>query len=86
MCIGLPPKDKEVIVGADPLTYAGLKLNITGSIVGSMNDATCCLGYAQRGLLKQISEVRSLSQLPESVNQLRRGEVVGRIVIDFNKA
>lgn len=50
-----------------------------------MKDTAAALEYAQRGLLKQICEVRGLSQFPESVMQLKRGEVPGRIVIDFNK-
>lgn len=49
-----------------------------------MEDTRKSLEYAQRGLLKQICEVRGLSQMPESVQQLRRGEVAGRVVIDFN--
>ena len=51
-----------------------------------MQDTAKALEYAQRGLLKSICEVRGLSQLPESVQQLRRREIAGRIVIDFEKA
>lgn len=72
-------------LGVQPGQYAFRKLKITGSLVGTMMDAVACLEYAQRGLLKQICEVRGLSQMPESVQQLRRGEIAGRIVIDFNK-
>jgi len=49
-----------------------------------MKDTAQCLEYARRGLLRQICEVRPLSQIGESVKQLKRGEVAGRIVIDFN--
>ena len=85
VCLGLPPKDAGVIVGTDPLTFAKLKLTVTGSVVGSMQDAQATLEYARRGLLKPICEVRGLSRFAESVQQLKRGEVPGRIVIDFNK-
>lgn len=78
------PKD-FIQVGAPPGTYAVRKLKITGSLVGTMQDTAACLEYAQRGLLKQICEVRGMSAFPESVQQLKRGEVAGRIVIDFNK-
>lgn len=50
-----------------------------------MQDTAAALDFAKRGLLKGIAEVRGISQMPESVQQLRRGEVAGRIVIDFNK-
>ena len=85
MCIGLPPADQNVIVGDSPTHMALKKLSITGTIVGTMKDTAACLDYARRGLLRPIHEVRGLSALPESVQQLKRGEVAGRIVIDFNK-
>jgi len=85
MCVGLPPKD-TVTIGADPSLFVFRNLKVIGSLVGTMQDTAKSLEYAQRGLLKQICEVRGLSQMPESVQQLRRGEVAGRIVIDFNKA
>jgi alcohol dehydrogenase, propanol-preferring len=85
MCIGLPPTQANVVLGTSPLMFAALKLTITGSIVGDMQDAVEALGYAQRGELQSICEVRGLSAFPESVQQLKRGEVPGRIVIDFNK-
>lgn len=85
MCIGLPPNEANCILGASPLVFAGLKLTITGSIVGTMQDTAAALDYAKRGLLQPICEIRGLSQFPESVQQLKRGEVPGRIVINFNK-
>jgi len=83
VCVALPPKDL-VTIGADPSHLVMRNLKIIGSLVGTMEDTAKSLEYAQRGLLKQICEVRGLSQLPESVQQLRRGEVAGRVVIDFN--
>lgn len=79
------PKD-TVTLGADPSHFAFRNLKILGSLVGTMQDTAKTLEYAQRGLLKSICEVRGLSQLPESVQQLRRGEIAGRVVIDFEKA
>ncbi|KAH9205118.1 chaperonin 10-like protein [Leptodontidium sp. 2 PMI_412] len=84
MCVALPPKD-TVTVGGDPSHFAFRNLKVIGSLVGTMQDTAQALEYAQRGLLKQICEVRGLSEMPESVQQLRRGEIAGRVVIDFNK-
>ncbi|KAF7196784.1 alcohol dehydrogenase [Pseudocercospora fuligena] len=86
MCIGLPPADQNVIMGAPPAWLALKKMRIQGSIVGTMEDTATALEYARRGLLKPIQEVRGLSAWPESVQQLKRGEVAGRVVIDFSKA
>ncbi|KAH6704001.1 chaperonin 10-like protein [Leptodontidium sp. MPI-SDFR-AT-0119] len=84
MCVALPPKD-TVTVSGDPSHFAFRNLKVIGSLVGTMQDTAQALEYAQRGLLKQICEVRGLSEMPESVQQLRRGEIAGRVVIDFNK-
>jgi propanol-preferring alcohol dehydrogenase len=84
MCIACPPAG-EVLFGSDPNTFVFKNLHVIGSCIGTMQDTASCLNYAKRGLLKGIGEVRGKSQWAESVQQLRRGEVAGRIVIDFNK-
>jgi propanol-preferring alcohol dehydrogenase len=73
-----------VTIGADPLIFNAINMHIMGSMTGSRKTTDAALDYARRGLLQQICEIRPLSQLPESVEQLRRGQVPGRIVIDFN--
>lgn len=85
MCIGIPPNDANVIMGDAPLHMILKKTTIMGTVVGTMKDTAAALEYARRGLLHPIQEVRGVSAWPESVQQLRRGEVAGRIVIDFNK-
>lgn len=84
MVIALPAAG-EVLLGSEPSTWVFNNLHVIGSLVGTMQDAAACLDYAKRGLLKPISEVRGRGQWAESVQQLRRGEVAGRIVIDFNR-
>ncbi|KAI9688718.1 MAG: hypothetical protein M1822_001075 [Bathelium mastoideum] len=83
MCIGLPSAG-TVTLGADPNVFAFRNLTIKGTLVGSMHDVDTALKFAQRGVLKQICEVVPIDQLPEAVERLRRGEVPGRIVADFN--
>lgn len=84
MCIALPPAG-AINLGTDPNFFAFKNLKIIGTLVGTMQDTAATLDYARRGLLKSVAEVRGMSQMAESVQQLRRGEVAGRIVIDFNK-
>jgi len=84
MAIALPPAG-TITLGTDPNFFSFKNLRIIGTLVGTMQDTAATLDYARRGLLKSICEVRGMSQMPESVQQLRRGEVAGRIVIDFNK-
>jgi len=84
MCIALPPAG-QVVLGTDPNLYVFKNIHIIGTLVGTMQDTAAALDYAKRGMLKQICEVRPMSQMPESVQQLRRGEIAGRVVIDFNQ-
>ncbi|KKY17167.1 putative alcohol dehydrogenase [Diplodia seriata] len=83
MCSATPAGATHI--GADPNIVVFKNLTITGSLVGTMSDTAAALEYARRGLLQPICEVRPLSAMPESVQQLRRGEIAGRVVIDFNQ-
>ncbi|KAJ5118231.1 Polyketide synthase enoylreductase [Penicillium atrosanguineum] len=83
MCIGLPPKG-SMILGTDPCEYIFKNLSIKGTLVGSRRDTAAALDFARRGMLRQISEVYPVNRLPEAVEKLRRGQVAGRIVINFN--
>jgi len=71
-------------VGADPSQYIFSKLSVAGTAMGTQKDAIEVLDFARRGLLQDISEVRPLSMLSQSVKELMAGQVAGRIVIDFN--
>ncbi|KAI5369353.1 Putative alcohol dehydrogenase, zinc-type, GroES-like superfamily, NAD(P)-binding domain superfamily [Septoria linicola] len=84
MCIALPPAG-TVNLGTDPNFFVFKNVSVIGTLVGTMQDTAACLEYARRGLLKGVAEVRGVSRFDESVQALRRGEVAGRIVIDFNK-
>lgn len=76
---------KPTTFGADPSQYTLSNLRIMGTAMGSQKDATELLEFARRGLLTDICEVRGLSALPQSVEDLKKGRVPGRIVIDFNQ-
>ena len=47
-------------------------------------DTDIALDFAKRGLLRQICEVYPIDKKPEAVEKLRKGEVTGRCVVDFN--
>jgi alcohol dehydrogenase, propanol-preferring len=84
MCIGLPSAG-TVTLGADPFRFIVRNLSIKGSLVGTMEDTRRALDFAKRGLLKQICEVYPVDRLPEAVDKLRKGQVAGRMVVDFNQ-
>jgi D-arabinose 1-dehydrogenase-like Zn-dependent alcohol dehydrogenase len=84
MCIGLPPVGK-FHMDVDPGQMCFRKQSVTGTLVSSMADVDKTLDFAKRGLLKPIYTVYPLSQFNEVVQKLRRGEIAGRAVIDFNQ-
>lgn len=83
MCIGLAPAG-TMTVGDDPDRFIFQNLTVKGTLVGSRRDAAAALDFARRGILKQIAEVYPISRLPEAVEKLKKGQVAGRIVVDFN--
>ncbi|CAI7630241.1 unnamed protein product [Penicillium discolor] len=83
MCIGMPPAG-STILGADPCEFVFKNLSIKGSLVGTRSDTAAALDFAKRGMLQQVSEVYPINRLPEGVEKLRKGQVAGRIVVNFN--
>ena len=57
---------------------------IKGTLVASMRDVDETLEFAKRGKLRLKPEVVGMSKMNEAVQRLRRGEVAGRMVVDFN--
>ncbi|KAH7115041.1 chaperonin 10-like protein [Dendryphion nanum] len=84
MCIGLPPAGTQQIT-VDPNQMCFKKQGVQGTLVSSMADVDKTLDFAKRGLLKPIYTVYGMSQFNEAVQKLKRGEIAGRAVIDFNK-
>lgn len=84
MCIGLPPAGTQQIT-VDPNQMCFKKQGVQGTLVSSMADVDKTLDFAKRGLLKPIFTVYGMSQFDEAVQKLRRGEIAGRAVVDFNK-
>ncbi|KAF2465764.1 alcohol dehydrogenase 1 [Lindgomyces ingoldianus] len=83
MCIGLPPAGTQHI-DVDPNQMVFRKWSVQGTLVSNMRDVDKTLDFAKRGLLKPIYTVYGMSQFDEAVQKLRKGEVAGRAVVDFN--
>ncbi|CAI6337277.1 unnamed protein product [Periconia digitata] len=83
MCIGLPPAG-QFTIPVDPGQVCFKNQAVMGTLVSSMGDTDKTLDFAKRGLLKPIYTVYPLSKFDEAVQKLRRGEIAGRAVIDFN--
>jgi alcohol dehydrogenase, propanol-preferring len=76
---GLPP-------GEFPVSIFDLVLNgqtVRGSIVGTRKDLEEALQFAADGKVKATIEKRPLSSINETFDQLKRGKINGRIVLDL---
>jgi len=76
---GLPPGDFPA-----PIFDIVLKgLTIRGSIVGTRQDMVEALDFYARGLIHPIVETAALEDINEVFDRMKRGEIDGRVVIDY---
>ncbi|KAI9738425.1 MAG: alcohol dehydrogenase [Cirrosporium novae-zelandiae] len=60
-------------------------INIKGSYVGNRRDTAEALDFFERGLIKAPFEIRGLSQLQSIFEEMEKGKIVGRVVVDTSK-
>jgi len=78
--VGLPPGEFPV-----PLfDVVANCITVRGSFVGNRQDMAEALAFAAGGKVKADTEVRPLSDINEIFEQLERGDVQSRVVIDFS--
>lgn len=80
--VGLP-KGAEVTVPV--FSAVARSVSVRGSYVGNRQDTAEAIDFFSRGLIECPIKVVPLSQLNNVYDQLARGEVVGRIVVDLTK-
>ncbi|KAL9619947.1 MAG: hypothetical protein Q9160_005504 [Pyrenula sp. 1 TL-2023] len=83
MCIGLPAAG-TCRIEADPAAMVFRNWRVEGTLVSGMRDVAKTLEFAERGKLRLKPEVFKLGDIDEAVQKLKRGEIVGRAVVDFN--
>ena len=83
MCIGLPAKE-TVKMDIDPTALIFRNWTVSGTLVSSMSDVAKTLEFAKRGKLKLQPKIYPLKDFDKAVQALRRGEIAGRAVVDFN--
>jgi propanol-preferring alcohol dehydrogenase len=85
MCIGMSAMMSGHSIEASPNLLILKNITIKGTLAGTMDDTGAVLKFAQRGLIKQASRIISLEELPKTIEELKKGEVVGKLVVDFNR-
>ncbi|MEJ2766707.1 alcohol dehydrogenase AdhP [Photobacterium sp. MCCC 1A19761] len=77
--VGLPPDEMPIPIFDTVLN--GVK--IIGSIVGTRKDLQECLQFAAEGKVKAITQVKPLEDINAIFAEMEKGEVNGRIVMEF---
>ncbi|KAJ9316705.1 hypothetical protein DTO271D3_2838 [Paecilomyces variotii] len=81
VCVGLPKENFNA--GAPPLVIALRRLNIVGSITGTLKDVDEALDFTARGLVKPILVKGSMSDIDDLSAKMMAGQLAGRVVIDL---
>jgi alcohol dehydrogenase, propanol-preferring len=86
----LRPGGTIAVVGlpAEPLTFSAIamvarEVRIIASAVGTREDVRQVLELAAAGKLRCRIETRSLDQINETLDEMRRGNISGRVVLKF---
>lgn len=83
VCVGIPEGDFVPIATACPTLLVTKALKIVGVAVGSRKDAVDTLDLAARGIIKTHFRTENMEKLTEVFEQMHRGELVGRVVLDL---
>ncbi|KAF2742657.1 alcohol dehydrogenase [Sporormia fimetaria CBS 119925] len=80
VCVGLP-KDASVVAGAPPVMMCMKRLNVVGSVVGTLQDVKETLDLTARGLVHPILTHGGLDDIGKFCDELDQGKLAGRAVI-----
>ncbi|KLO13054.1 GroES-like protein [Schizopora paradoxa] len=81
MCVGLPLANLNV-----PIPIIAVKgLTIRGCFVANRQDSNEAVRIAASGKVKCNYSVRGFSELPAIFDEMDKGQIVGRVVLDINK-
>jgi propanol-preferring alcohol dehydrogenase len=80
VAVGLP-KDETIIAGASPLTLVLKRLNIVGSVTGTLKEVEEALDFTARGLVRPILTKGSLEDVDRFLQLLDQGKLPGRAVL-----
>ncbi|PYI05565.1 GroES-like protein [Aspergillus sclerotiicarbonarius CBS 121057] len=83
VAIGLP-KDASILAGAPPMLMALKKLNVVGSIVGTLKDVEEALDFTARDIVYPVLTKGKLEDLDSWVEKMANGQLAGRTVLQVS--
>lgn len=79
------PKDPTILAGAPPTILAMRKLNIVGSVTGTLKEVEEMLDFTARGLVHPILIKGKLNELDKYVDLVTEGKISGRVVLKVDE-
>ena len=79
LAVGLPAEN----IGFPPILMAAKEVRIQASAVGTRQDLREVLAMASKGKVRCRVETRALSDANQVMDELRHGQVSGRIVLSW---
>jgi propanol-preferring alcohol dehydrogenase len=60
-------------------------IQVIGSLVGTRNDLAEAFQFAADGQVKPIVQTRRLDEVNDIIDEMRAGQIEGRMVVDMHK-
>jgi D-arabinose 1-dehydrogenase-like Zn-dependent alcohol dehydrogenase len=79
-CVGIPPGRPVLETPICTIVIKGLKVN--GNLVGSLKECMEAVDLVRRGMVKPEVKVRRFRDLPAVYEEMERGDIAGRIVLE----
>ncbi|KAL5116061.1 hypothetical protein ACEQ8H_006073 [Pleosporales sp. CAS-2024a] len=84
VCVGIPEGDVVPIKSASPGLLVAKALQVVGSAVGNRREAMETMDFAARGIVKTHFRTEKMDQLTSVFEEMHRGELKGRVVLDLS--
>ncbi len=81
VAVALPQGDMELNIAKTVLDG----IQVAGSLVGTRQDLAETFQFGAEGLVHPIVKTRRLSEINDIIDEMKRGEITGRMVVDFTK-
>ena len=80
-CVGIPPGKAFLGIPVAGIVIKGLR--IMGNLVGSLSETLDALKFVQDGKVKVSVKIRKFSELPSVYEELEKGDIPGRVVLQM---
>lgn len=84
VCVGLPESELKAIATAYPQFLIAKAQTIRGVAVGNRKEVIETLQFVERGVVKTHFRTAKMEDLTNIFEQMDRGELIGRVVLDLN--